>query len=159
VTKLQHMLTSLVAAIPAAYLAYVLVAAMIFNSENLTAVAYVFLGITLIAALTAALMPIGIMVGGKRKPTPEKAADSSKISSDSGSVDEAESVSDEIEVSDDSGSEMELVESSEFDIDDSSEETLLHGSDDSLSTDAIEEFDLDDDEEEVAKPKSKKKKS
>ena len=152
------MLTSLVAAIPAAFLSYVLIAAMIFHSENLTTIAYVFLGITLIAALTAALMPVGIIVGGKRKPPVEQAAASKKGSVDSESAEEIEAIDDDVEAMEDSGSEMELLESSEFDIGNSSDDELVAGSDDSLSTDAIDEFDLDD-EEEAIKPKPKKKKS
>ena len=154
-TKLQQMLTSLVAAIPAAYLAYELVMAMISHSENLSTIAYIIMGLTLLSAATAALIPIAVLVGGKRKAAAPASASAAKKSGD-----EIEALDDDVEVSDESGelieAEEDLAGSSDFDLSDSSDETLAHGSEDDMSTDAIEEFDLDDEEEE--KPKSKKKK-
>jgi uncharacterized membrane protein YuzA (DUF378 family) len=153
VTKLQQMLTSLVAAIPAAYLGYELVMAMISYSENLSTIAYIVMGLTLLCAAAAVLIPIAVMVGGNRKPVPEKIPVKKQESGE-----DIEALDDEVEVSEESsGSHEEIAESSDFDLSDSSDETLAHGSDDNLSTDDIEEFDLDDEDEDV-KPKSKKKK-
>jgi len=153
VTKLQRMLTSLVAAIPAAYLVFELVRAMLSHSENLSVTAYVTMGLTLIAALTAVLIPIGVMVGGNRKPAPAKAAAKS-----SGS-DDIETVDDDVEVADSSSDsiyEDDLISgSSEIDLADSSDDLVIDGSEEALETDGFDDFDLDDEDE---KPKSKKKK-
>ena len=148
------MLTSLVAAIPAAYLIYVLVMAMLSYSESLSTIAYVVMGLTLLAAATAVLIPFGVMFGGNRKPAASK-ADAKKSTGD-----DIESVDDDVEVSDDPSETIEAVDddeaveaTSDFDLADSSEEIIAQDSDD-----AFEDFDLDDEEEEEVKPKSKKKK-
>ena len=148
------MLTSLVAAIPAAYLSYVLVMAMLSYSESLSTIAYVVMGLTLLAAATALLIPFGVMFGGSRKPAAPK-ADANKSTGD-----DIESVDDDVEVSDDPSETIEAVDddeaveaTSDFDLADSSEDIIAQDSDD-----AFEDFDLDDEEEEEVKPKSKKKK-
>ena len=147
------MLTSLVAAIPAAYLIYVLVMAMLSYSESLSTIAYVVMGLTLLAAATALLIPFGVMFGGSRKPAAPK-ADANKSTGD-----DIESVDDDVEVSDDPSETIEALDDdeivedgSDFELADSSEEIVAQDSDD-----AFEDFDLDEEEEEV-KPKSKKKK-
>ena len=155
-TKLQQMLTSLIAAIPAAYLGYELVRAMLSYSESLSTIAYIVMGLTLLAAAATALIPVAVMVGGRRKPATEPvSAKQSKQESDG----EIEALDDDVEVSDDAiEADDSLAESSDFDLSDSSEDLLDDGSDDSLSTTGLDEFDLDDEEEEEVKPKSKKKK-
>ena len=152
-TKLQRMLTSLVAAIPAAYLIYVLVMAMLSYSESLSTIAYVVMGLTLLAAATALLIPFGVMFGSSRKPAAPK-ADANKSTGD-----DIESVDDDVEVSDEPSETIEALDDddaveagSDFDLADSSEEIVAQDSDD-----AFEDFDIDEEEEEV-KPKSKKKK-
>ena len=151
-TKLQQMLTSLVAAIPAAYLGYELVMTMLFHSENLSTIAYLVIGITLIAAITAALIPAIILVGGRRKAEPKKEPARKK---DSG--DDLESLDDEVAVMEESSDAIDISETSDFQLGDSSSDLLASGSDDNLSSDAIDDFDLDDDDDEV-KPKAKSKK-
>ena len=152
-TKLQQMLTSLVAAIPAAYLGYELVMTMLFHSENLSTIAYVVIGITLIAAITAALIPAIILVGGRRKVEPKKEPARKK---DSG--DDLEALDDEVAVMEESSDAIDISETSDFQLGDSSSELLASGSDDNLSSDAIDDFDLDDDDEDEVKPKAKSKK-
>ena len=156
-TKLQQMLTSLVAAIPAAYLGYVLVMAMVSYSENLSTVAYIVMGLTLLSSVAAALIPVAVMIGSKSKPAPDKIPPSKK---ETGS--DLESVDDDAEVigeSDDSiDVSEEMAESSEFDLGDSSSDLLADGSDDSLDTSDIEMFDDEDEDEPKPKSKSKKKK-
>ena len=73
-TKLQSVLTSLIAVLPALLLSYFLVTAMLFNSENLTAMAYIVLGGTLIASLATMAIPGVILYKGKQKPEPVKVA-------------------------------------------------------------------------------------
>ena len=150
-TKLQRMLTSLVAAIPAAYLIYVLVMAMLSYSESLSTTAYIVMGLTLLAAATALLIPFGVMFGGSRKPAAPKAA------ANKSTGDDIEEVDDDVEVSDEPSETIETLDgdepveaASDFDLADSSEEIVAQDSDD-----AFEDFDL---EEEEVKPKSKKKK-
>ena len=145
------MLTSLVAAIPAAYLIYVLVMAMLSYSESLSTTAYIVMGLTLLAAATALLIPFGVMFGGSRKPAAPKAA------ANKSTGDDIEEVDDDVEVSDEPSETIETLDgdepveaASDFDLADSSEEIVAQDSDD-----AFEDFDL---EEEEVKPKSKKKK-
>ena len=147
------MLTSLVAAIPAAYLGYVLVMAMLSYSESLSTNSYIVMGLTLLAAATAVLIPFGVMFGGSRKPAPAKVDEKKSTGDDIEAIDDDAEVSDEpsetIAALDDDDA---VEEASDFDLADSSEEIVAQESDD-----AFEDFDLDEEEEEV-KPKSKKKK-
>jgi hypothetical protein len=147
------MLTSLVAAIPAAYLGYLLVMAMLQNS-GLSTMSYIVMGLTLLAAATAVLIPFGVMFGGSRKPVPPKDDAKKSKGDDIEEVDEGVEVSDEpsetIEALDDEAAVVE--DDADFELADSSEEIVAQDSDD-----AFEDFDLDEEEEEV-KPKSKKKK-
>lgn len=150
-TKLQRMLTSLVAAIPAAYLVFELVRAMLSHSENLSGMAYATMGLTLLAALTAVLIPVGIMVGGKRKSAAAKAgATNSSASEEIETVDE---VDDGVDVMDESSDAISSG-SSEFEFSETSDEMLIDESDDGLSVDEFDDFDID---EEEPKPKKKKK--
>lgn len=153
-TKLQQMLTSLVAAIPAAFLAYLLVMAMISHSENLNAIAYVVLGLTLLLTIVAALIPVGVMVGGKAKKVVEKPAAKSE------SGDDVETLDEDVEVAEGSSASIDvdgdLGDSEEFEMSDS-DMSLGSDSSDSLSSEALDEFELDDEEEEEPKPKKKKR--
>lgn len=153
-TKLQQTLTSLVAAIPAAYLGFVLVMSMISYSENLSAIAYIVMGLTLLSAVAAALIPVAVFIGFNAKPGPEKASAKKETGDDLEAVDDDAEVSEESDDVFDSHEEM--AESSEFDLGDSSEDILVDGSDDSLDTGDLDLF--EDDEVEEPKPKSKKKK-
>lgn len=153
-TKLQRMLTSLVAAIPAAYLVFELVRAMLSYSENLSVMAYVTMGVTLVAALAAVLIPVGVMVGGSRKAVPAKASGKAPASED------IETVDDDVEISDSSSDSIYDDDSissgsSEIDLVDSSDDLILDESEEALETDGFDEFDLDDEDDE---PKSKQKK-
>lgn len=148
------MLTSLVAAIPAAFLAYLLVMAMISHSENLNAIAYVVLGLTLLLTIVAALIPVGVMVGGKAKKVVEKPAAKSE------SGDDVETLDEDVEVAEGSSASIDvdgdLGDSEEFEMSDS-DMSLGSDSSDSLSSEALDEFELDDEEEEEPKPKKKKR--
>jgi hypothetical protein len=166
------MLTSLVAVIPGAVLAYLLVIGMLF-SESLPMMAYVMMGGTLLAATITVLLPAGILVGGGRRSAekkPSKSAKSAKAAAavDTGSEidaldDEVEVVSESIEGSDDSSVEM---GTSEFDLGDSFDTNDSVIDEDEVETEHVEEFegfDIDEDEvEEIdfddePKPKKKKK--
>lgn len=151
------MLTSLVAAIPAAYLVFELVRAMLSHSENLSVMAYVTMGLTLLAALTAVLIPVGVMVGGNRKTTPAKVAAKSSVSED------IETVDDDVEVAEGSSDSIYDEDSissgsSEIDLVDSSDDLMIDGSEEALETDAFDDFDLEEEEDEAPKSKKKKRK-
>ena len=151
------MLISLVAAIPAAYLGYELVMAMLSYSQNLSTIAYIVIGLTLLSALGAALIPVVVMVGGKPKAAPEVTPGKKETGDDIDSIDDKsdeESVDglDEVEVDDD------ISGSAEFDLGDSSSDILVDDSDDHLNTSQLEVFEDEDEEEEEVKPKAKKKK-
>ena len=163
VTKTQRMLTSLIAAVPAAYLGLLLVMAMLTNSENLSMIAYVMLGITILCAAVIVLMPVGILLGGIRKPAAAK-ADSKAGAKPKKQADAADALDDDIEVTSGSSGSIESLDggagSSEFDISDSSQEFVTGDSEDAITTENLGDFEMDDDEfevEEEVKPKSKKK--
>ena len=147
------MLTSLVAAIPAVYLGFELVKAMLFNSENLSTMAYIVMGLTLISTGVAVLIPVGILFGS-RKPTLEKPSAKSRTGGD------IEALDDDVEVTEGSSASFDeqdvLAESSDFDLGDSNQDMLVHDSEADVTTENFEDFDLE--EEEEIKPKSKKKK-
>ena len=68
-TRMQTAAASLVAAIPAALLAVLLVMAFLNSSENPKGMTMVLVGATLACGLVLAAMPVGILVfGGKKKP-------------------------------------------------------------------------------------------
>ena len=149
------MLTSLVAAVPATYLAFELVKAMLFHSENLSMMAYIVMGVTLLAAGAAVLVPLGILFSSSRKPVPPKPM------AKPGAEDDIEALDDEVEVTDGTSGSFDeqdvLADSSDFDLGDSNQDMLSRDSEIDATTENLEDFDLDEDEEEVVKPKSKKK--
>ena len=154
VTKTQRMLTSLVAAIPAGYLALLLVMAMLNHAGDMNMMTYIVMGLTLLAAAVAVLMPLVILIGGNRKPAPPKPAAKPKKGEDVAAID------DEVEVSEASsgsfGDDHLLAESSDFDLGDSNQDMLTDDGD--LTTENLDDFDLDDEFEEEEKPKAKAKK-
>jgi hypothetical protein len=166
VTKLQLSLTSLVAVIPAAYLVFLLVAVLLTDSQNLTTIAFVVLGVTLAAATATVLIPAAVWIGGRRQPklqtakvAPESVAEGSE---------DIEAIDDDIEALDDESGEVEdasdsyiaeeaLGDSAEFDLGDSNE-ILVDDSEADMDTEPVDDFeDFDLEEEEEPKPKKKKK--
>jgi hypothetical protein len=164
VTKLQSALTSLIAVIPALILAFFVVSAMLYNSENLNAMAYIFLVGTLLAALATAVIPGLIMYQGKPKqelvkvPAPKDASSGSQ---------EIEELDEDVEVSESShGSSGSfdahdvLAESSEINIGNSDSDLLGGESEAEIETEPVEDlddFDLEEVEEEKPKPNKKKR--
>ena len=173
VSKYQVMLTSLVAAVPAAILIYLLVMALLL-SEGLTMMAYIVMGGTLLASAITVLIPAGVLVGGRRKalagkPVVPPASASMQSSGDIAAMDDdVEVFDDAIEASseDDMASIGELEDDGESfeygsmsgqaidDLDESAVDTEAVDEYDSfeLDNDKFEDFDLDDE------PKPKKKK-
>jgi hypothetical protein len=74
-TRMQTAAASLVAAIPAGFLAALLVMAFLNSSENLKGLVMVLVGATLVSGALIAAMPVGILIfGGKKKPKADVAA-------------------------------------------------------------------------------------
>ena len=86
------------------------------------------IGITLIAAITAALIPAIILVGGRRKAEPKKEPARKK---DSG--DDIETLDDDVAVMEESSDAIDVSETSDFQLGDSSSDLLASGSDDNLT--------------------------
>jgi hypothetical protein len=156
VTKIQRMLTSLVVAIPAAFLAFLLVMAMLSHSENLSTMAYIVMGGTLVGMLVTLAIPVGILVGGNRKP-----ASARLVAARQDSGGDIETLDDDVEVSEGSSGSFDEQDvpgdSSDFDLGNSSEEILIDDSEDNIDTEPVDDFDNFDLDEEIEK-KSKKKK-
>ena len=161
VTKFERMLTSLVAAVPAAMLSFLLIMAMLRFSENLSAVAYVVIGMTLISVTAVALLPVGILLATEAKGPSEAPAARYKES------DDIEAVDADVEMtglSSDSLADQDVLDASEFDLGDSGEEIFVDESEEvaaeeNIDTDALDDFSFDDEEQDEppAKPKKKKR--
>ena len=158
VTKFQLVLTSLVAVIPGAFLVMLLVMALLSHSENLTTIAYVVIGGTLLATSIVVLIPAGILVGGRRKTAKSKAVAGKKETGG-----EIEAIDDEVAVIDDadgiSGEDDLVMETSDFDL---VEDDAGMSFEDDLETEPVDEvdsFEIDDDDFDIDdEPKPKKKK-
>ncbi len=158
VTKLQLSLTSLIAVIPATFLIYLLVMALLMYSESLSTIAYAVMGGTLLSTVATVLIPAFVWFGDRRKP----AAAPSKPSVKKEAVGDIEVESDDIEVSEASSGSFDaqdvLDESAEFDIGDSDQDMLSGDSERDFDTEPVEDFeDFDIDEDESPKPKKKKR--
>lgn len=163
-TKNTLCLTSLVAAVPGAWLAVLMVMAFVNHSGGWSVTLQGLAGILLLIGSTLALMPVGIYVlmgpksgkASKKKDSKDKAADSTAEpveSSDALMVDEAESV--ETEAMD----EGEATFEADIDPRDSEEfvETISNPvvEADSEAFDLGDEFELDSQENVESKPKKK----
>ncbi len=148
--RIQRALTSLVAAIPASVLVYLLVMVFLNQADSLSTTMQAVVGATLLAAVLVAVMPFILLIPGR------KAAPAAGSSADDDAA---------IEVMDDAGSgEVEMddaPETSDYDIGDSDADVLSDSSaeldtQNNSSLDDIDAFDMDDDEEEPPAKKRKK---
>lgn len=157
-TKFQLMLTSLVAVIPGAFLVLLLVMALLSHSENLTTIAYVVIGATLLTSTAVVLLPAGIFVGGRRKPAQAKSAGKKSTGDEIEAVDDDIAVVDVDEISDDDDL---VMGTSDFDVAESDESSEMSFEDD-IETELVEEadsFEFEDDDFDIDEdPKPKKKK-
>lgn len=155
-TKIQYTLTSLIAAIPAAFLTYAIVTVLL--SYPLSTMAYVFLALTLLCVLLVVAFPVVIMLPSRKKSAvakPEsKAAVSEDIESVDGDMEVSEGSSATISASGSFDAQDVLAESSEYDLGNSD---LDMAKADSFGDDSIVDFEVEDDEEEEPKPKKKKR--
>jgi hypothetical protein len=165
VTKNALCLTSLVAAVPGAWLAVLMVMAFVNHAGGWSVTLQGLAGILLLIGSTLALMPVGIYVlmgpkaekGSKKKAANDKEADSAAEPVDSSEalmVDEAESVETE------AMNEGDATFEAEIDPRDSEEfvETIGHpvAEADSEAFDLGDEFELDSQENVEPPPKKKK---
>lgn len=157
--RTQRALTSLVAAIPAGVLSYLLVMVFLNRADSLTTMTQVLVGLTLLCSVLVTLMPFGILVFGGKKAAAvdddDRPSASKKAIDEEDSV-EAESADDIEELSDAS------TETSAFEMDDSDADIMADSDDEitssSSSLDEIETMEFDEDEEEEEAPKKRKKK-
>lgn len=78
-TKSSSALLSLVAAVPAAFLAFLLVMAFLNHADKMGGTLNAVVGVALLAAVATALMPVGVLLfGGPRGPAKPKAAKAPK---------------------------------------------------------------------------------
>lgn len=162
VTKIQHMLTSLVAVVPAVLLAYLLVMAMLLHSENLSTIAYVVMGLTLLSTIGIAVIPVAILVGGKRQPARSSKSSVNAISTVNDDVGLSSAVSAVVEADVDQSDigDFELDESGQSLIElENSAQSLVDLEDEAdFDTEPVEDFEDFAFEEEEEEPKPKKKK-
>ena len=154
--RTQRALTSLVAAIPAGFLAYLLVVVFLKQADTLPTMMKVIVGVALLCAVLVALMPFGLLIfGGARKSD----ADGSKAGKRKGA--EADEDEDEVSAVDDVDDDVEAVdddsvsafEDEDEDGDEESVADVMADSDDEItagpdsSLDEIESVDFEDEDE------------
>lgn len=153
VSKMNLSLVSLVAAIPAGFLAFLLVNVFLTYAgasspaglqTTIPTMAYVFVGLALATSAVLVLMPIGVVVLGpksekKAKPAKDDDVDSGELETTAAA---GEGISDEIEVDDDI--EVEEVEDDELLVSEGDEEVDEFGLEDEEIVD--EAIEVDDDE-------------
>lgn len=142
--RIQRALTSLVAAIPAGFLSYLLVMVFLQKADGLTTMTQVTVGGTLLVSALVTLMPFILLIFGGSKKNPEQSDAGTGSAGDEEAVDDS---SGEVELADDDADVM------DDDFDDSDANVVAESDDD---LDAMDDFDIDDEEDE--KPKKGKKK-
>ena len=148
--RTQRALTSLVAAIPAGFLGYLLVMVFLNQAESLSTTMQAVVGATLLVAGIVALMPFILLIPGR------KAAPAASSAGDNDAAIEVmeDAESGEVDLDDSSAiSDSELADSNADVLSDSSDEL---DSQNNSSLDDIDAFDIDDDEEEPPAKKRKK---
>lgn len=135
--KLSFTLTSLIAAVPAAGLCYLLVMAFLGNFERMGTTLQAVAGLSLLGAALIALMPLGILIFFRGPDTPAKSAGSA--------ADDVETFDDDAGFEDDAeGDSMGEIDAIADELDDSEFEDDDFESGE-LSVDDLDEADFDDD--------------
>jgi len=152
VGRTQRALTSLVAAIPAGYLSYLLIMVFLSKADTLRTSMQVIAAVTLLAAIFVAAMPFILLVPSRKKNVPASTTAVPKDDVDAEA--EADSVGDE--------SREELSATDDFAFDDSgsrisSASEELFTSDPEISLDDLNAFALDEDEDVEPAPKTRRK--
>ncbi len=150
--RTQRALTSLVAAIPAGFLSYLLVMVFLNQADSLKTTMQIVVGATLLASVVVTLMPFVLLIPGRKKAVDNGGTAAGVASDDADAVDVMD---DDAEVEDGASA------TSDFDLDDS-DANVMSDSDNEVETgnasslDDMDAFDMDD-EEEKPKPKKRKK--
>ena len=149
--RTQRALTSLVAAIPAGFLGYLLVMVFLNQADSLSTTMQAVVGSTLLVAGIVALMPFILLIPG-RKAAPTAA--NSAVDDDAAVEVMDDDGSDEVALDDESAtSDYEFGDSDADVLSDSSSELDTQNN---SSLDDIDAFDMDNDEEEPPAKKRKK---
>lgn len=162
VGRTQRALTSLVAAIPAGFLAYSLVMVFLDRADRLTTIMQVMVGLTLACAALVTLMPFGLLIFSGKKATP--AGDGNVAASRAAAIvdDDDVEAAEGVEMADDADvEEIDEEASDAFDIDDSDADVMADSDDEisgpASSMDELDSVDFDDDEDDEPAPKKRKK--
>lgn len=156
--RTQRALTSLVAAIPAGFLSYLLVMVFLNQADSLKTTMQAVVGATLLASVIVAVMPFVLLIPGKKKAL-DSAGQAAEAASDE---DDAVGVmDDDDEISDvaDEDAEEDVSATSDFELDDSHADVMSDSDDEvdagnASSLDDMDAFDMEEEEE----PKLKKRK-
>ena len=156
--RTQRALTSLVAAIPAGFLSYLLVTVFLKQADSLNTTMQVVVGATLLASVMVTLMPFVLIIPGRKKALDNAGPAAGVALDDDDAVDVMD---DDAEVSEDVEAEEDASATSDFDLDDSDADVMSDSDDEvdagnASSLDDMDAFDMDDEEEEP-KPKKRKK--
>jgi hypothetical protein len=151
------MLLSLVAAVPGGVLAYLMVAAFLTRSGDMTGTFQILAGLTLVLSVLVAVIPVGILLFSRKEPQADKEAKEGEPdeSSDEEVIDEAVEpgfgeADEAMEIPDE---DLEAVEDDfaddEFDLDeeDSDSAETIEGMDAFSDDDVDEDFEIDGFEE------------
>ena len=153
--RTQRALTSLVAAIPAGFLSYLLVMVFLNQADSLKTTMQIVVGATLLASVVVTLMPFVLLIPGRKKALDNAGPAAAVASGDD----------DAVEVMDDDAADVDAEEdlsaTSDFGLDDSDADVMSDSSGEIesgpvSSMDEMDAFDMDDEEEEP-KPKKRKK--
>jgi len=159
VGQTQRALTSLVAAIPAGFLTYLLVMVFLNQADSLKTMTQVLAGVTLACSGLVTLMPFGLLIFGGKKAVADDEGKTAGKAAEVVDDEEVDAVADieeaeEADVNDDSGSAFD-VEESDAEISADSDDEI---SGPASSLDEIESVEFEDEEEEEEKPAPKKRK-
>lgn len=158
VGRIQRALVSLVAAVPAGFLAFLLVNTFLNSADKLNTTFQVVCGVVLACVVVVILMPFALLIFGG----PKSKSDDDETPKGKSADEDVETIDD-----DDAAEADEDVESDEtLGFDDSDDGDIMADSDDEIATgsgsslDEIETLDFEDDdveEEEEPAPKKRKK--
>lgn len=132
-SKWNLIAVSIVAAVPGAFLAYLMVSAFLSGADSMSGIMMALVGITLATSATVALTPVGIAVfGGKQPAVAEEPETASAGAESAEELDEYDAESGELE-------EAEFASSGEIeDVDFATDEVAI-----AESGDEFDEFDID----------------
>ena len=144
-SKTSYAALSLIAAIPAMFLCYLLTMAFLSHADKMHVVLSVVAGLTLLTSAAIAVTPVGIMLGGgKRTPKPpKKSKKAAKAEMAAAAAATAESAED-LEMDETLSTDDELMDSA--DLDDELSDEWDAGESEEFDADVSDEWDASDDD-------------